>query len=179
MVQLFKIFKILTVSSFLLIFDDVTLTLSLVVLLSFFLLGLIFVLSYSIANLLRLNVIFIVGKIDLESQGGEGWLPPLAPSLCLILEPDRRSDLKNFFMDRCPKDEHTAKNLVCKRSSSHFPEKLEKHVGGGIHPLGHWRVKYLTERGQFGLPRVFFKTSGRRKDFSMEFYVFLQYEIRQ
>ena len=40
------------------------------------------------------------------------------------------SDLKNFFMDRCPKDEPTAKNLVWSKSSAHFGEKLEKPVWG-------------------------------------------------
>ena len=34
-------------------------------------------------------------------------------------------------MDRCPKDEPTAKNLGCKSSYSHFREKLEKPVEGG------------------------------------------------
>ena len=37
-------------------------------------------------------------------------------------------------MDRCPKDEPTAKSLVCKKNSSHSQEKLEKPVGGGWHP---------------------------------------------
>ena len=36
-------------------------------------------------------------------------------------------------MDRCPKDETTAKNFVWNKSSSHFQEKLGKPLGGGIH----------------------------------------------
>ena len=39
-------------------------------------------------------------------------------------------------MGRCPKDEPTVKNLVCKESSSHSREKLEK--------LGHRRVNINT-----------------------------------
>ena len=31
-------------------------------------------------------------------------------------------------MDRCPKNDLTAKSLVCKKSSSHLREKLEKPV---------------------------------------------------
>ena len=56
---------------------------------------------------------------------------------------DGRLDLKNFFMDRCPKNESTAKNLFWNKSSSHSLEKLEKPVGGGggIHPPGHRNVK--------------------------------------
>ena len=34
--------------------------------------------------------------------------------------------MKYFFMDGCPKDKRTAKNLICKNSSSHFREKLGK-----------------------------------------------------
>ena len=34
-------------------------------------------------------------------------------------------------MDRCPKDEPTAKNSVWNKSSSHSREKLEKPVRGG------------------------------------------------
>ena len=51
-------------------------------------------------------------------------------------------------MDGCPKDEPTAKNLVCKKSSSLSREKLEKPVGRGggghPHPLGHRKVKIKT-----------------------------------
>ena len=56
-------------------------------------------------------------------------------------------------MDRCPKDKPTAKNLVCKKSYSHSRAKLEKPVGGGIHPpppaIGGliadvWEQKFLS-----------------------------------
>ena len=48
-------------------------------------------------------------------------------------------------MDRCPKDEPTAENLVCKKCSSHFREKLEKAVGGGggIHPFGPLAIRVI------------------------------------
>ena len=53
-------------------------------------------------------------------------------------------------MVRCPEDEPTAKNLVCKESSSYSRGKLEKPVGGwggggggGIYP-GHQRDKRLV-----------------------------------
>ena len=39
------------------------------------------------------------------------------------------SDLKNFFMDRCPKDESAAKNLVCKKALP-IPEKNWKNLLG-------------------------------------------------
>ena len=45
-------------------------------------------------------------------------------------------------MERCPKDEPTAKNLVCKEALP-IPEKNGKNLLGlGWHPLplGHWRV---------------------------------------
>ena len=44
-------------------------------------------------------------------------------------------------MDRCPKDESTAKNLVCIKSFSHSQEKLGKTCWGGIHPLPSPLVK--------------------------------------
>ena len=37
-------------------------------------------------------------------------------------------------MDRCPKDEPTAKNLVCIKSSSHSREKLENLLGLAFTP---------------------------------------------
>ena len=55
-------------------------------------------------------------------------------------------DLKNFFMDRCPKDEPTGKNLVCKKALPISEKNWKNLLGGGIHPspppLGHWRVKF-------------------------------------
>ena len=61
--QLFKIFKFLIVSSFWLIFDDVTVTLSLIVLsLTFFTNSPLYYLT-PYQKLLRLNVIFMVRKI--------------------------------------------------------------------------------------------------------------------
>ena len=74
-----------------------------------------------------------------------GGCPP-ASSLCLILEPNGRSDLKGFFMDRCPKDEPTDKNLVCEKAPP-IPEKNWKNLLGWYStpppppPLGHRRVK--------------------------------------
>ena len=56
-------------------------------------------------------------------------------------------------MDRCPKDpkdEPTGKNLVCKKSSSHFLEKLEKLLGQWHPPPppfplpGHQRVNICS-----------------------------------
>ena len=38
--------------------------------------------------------------------------------------------MKNFFMDRCPKDEPTGKNLVWNKTSSHSQEKPEKPFFG-------------------------------------------------
>ena len=68
--------------------------------------------------------------MDQDSQGG--WLPP--PStlpLVYFQNQDGWSDLKNFFMERCPKDEATATNF---KSSSHLQEKFEKPVLGGGPP---------------------------------------------
>ena len=112
--QLFKIFKILIVSSFWLIVDDVTVTLSLVVVSGIFFSNspLYYLTPYQ--NLLRLNVIFMVIKIGKEKvHGGRGGM----------------SDLKNFFMDRRPKDEPTAKTLVCKKLFP-FPRKIGKTCWG-------------------------------------------------
>ena len=38
--------------------------------------------------------------------------------------------MKNFFMDRCPKDEPAAKNLFWNKSSSNSQEKLKKDPFG-------------------------------------------------
>ena len=59
---------------------------------------------------------------------------------------DGRFNLKNFFIDRCPKDGYTAENLASKKSSSHSQEKLEKPVGGWNPqiPIGHWRFKVTS-----------------------------------
>ena len=42
-----------------------------------------------------------------------------------------RSYLPSFFMDRCPKNEATAKNFVWNKSSSHSQEKWKNLLGGG------------------------------------------------
>ena len=76
-----------------------------------------------------------------------GWFrpPPPTPSLCLILGPRRKVRSKKLFHGRYSKHEPTAKNLVPNSSSSDSREKLEKPVGGNIHPPpprpGHRRVK--------------------------------------
>ena len=44
------------------------------------------------------------------------------------------SDLPSFFMDRCPKNEATAKNFVQNKSSSHSQENQKNLLGGGWHP---------------------------------------------
>ena len=111
MVFIQKRVKILIVSLFQLKFDDVTVMLSLSS-------PCYYLTSYR--NLLRLNVILmvrIIGQLLLI-----GGLPPPAPSLCFILEP------RYFFMDRRPKDEPTAKNLVCKKLFP-FPRKIGKTCG--------------------------------------------------
>ena len=46
-----------------------------------------------------------------EGGGGVVATAP-AHSVCLILESRRYSDLKIFFMDRCVKDQPTAKNFL-------------------------------------------------------------------
>ena len=60
-----------------------------------------------------------------------------------------RSDLKIFFMDRYPKDEHTGKNLVCKKALPISKKNWKKPVGGMAPPPGNRRVKMvlLDERG--------------------------------
>ena len=53
--------------------------------------------------------------------GGGGGCHPLSTlSLSNFRAQDGSSDLKNFFMDKCPKDEPTGKNLVCRESSFQF-----------------------------------------------------------
>ena len=46
-------------------------------------------------------------------------------------------------MNRCPNDEPTGKNLVCKKALLIPDKKLEKPVRGvaSTPSLGHWRVK--------------------------------------
>ena len=39
--------------------------------------------------------------------------------------------MPSFFMDRCPKNEATAKNFVRNKSSSHSQEKWKNLLGGG------------------------------------------------
>ena len=69
-----------------------------------------------------------IGKKNVH--GGRLWLPPPpAPSLCLTLEPRQYVRSEKFVMDRCPKDEPTAKTLVCKRARS-IPEKIGKNLLG-------------------------------------------------
>ena len=65
---------------------------------------------------------------------GGGCHPPPPPPSTLILEPRRYVSSEKYFMGRCPKDEATAKNLVCKRSSSHSLEKIGKTCWWGWHP---------------------------------------------
>ena len=75
----------------------------------------------------------MVRKIDqLLLNGGCGCHPPPppAPSLGLILEPRRQVRSEKMFMDRCPKDKPTGKNLVCKKALQ-FLRKIGKPVRGG------------------------------------------------
>ena len=71
--------------------------------------------------------------------------PPPAPTLCLILEPRRQVRSEKFFMDRCPKDEPTGKNLICKKALPISEKNWKNLLGDGIHPppppFGHRRVK--------------------------------------
>ena len=55
--------------------------------------------------------------------------------VALILEPRRLVQSKKFFISRCPKDEPTGKNLVCKKAL-HIYQKNWKNLlgGGGIPP---------------------------------------------
>ena len=75
-----KWIKILIVPSFRLKFDDVTVTLCLIVLSWNFFANSPWYYLTSYQNLLRLNVIFMVRKIDQPllngGGGGRGWLPP-------------------------------------------------------------------------------------------------------
>ena len=87
-------------------------------------------------NLLKSNVILMVRKIGqiLLKRGGRdggGNDSPQAPSLCTILGPRRQVRSENFFMDKCPKDEPTAKNLVRNKSSSHSRENWKNLFGRG------------------------------------------------
>ena len=69
--------------------DDVTVTLSLIVLSRTFFTNSPWYYLTPHQNLLRLNVIFMVRKIGKKEVQGGGCHPPPAPSLCLILEPRR------------------------------------------------------------------------------------------
>ena len=82
---------------------------------------------------------------------GGGVATP-APSLYLILEPRWLVRFENFFMGRCPKDELTGKNLVCKKALS-ISEKNWKSLlgGGGIHsPLPPLAIGGLSNHITFG-----------------------------
>ena len=70
-----------------------------------------------------------IGQL-LLNWGGGGWLPPHTP-LSLILEPRRYVRSQKFFMDRCPKDEHTGKNLVCKKALPISEKNWKNLLGGG------------------------------------------------
>ena len=48
--------------------------------------------------------------------------PPQQPPFVKFYSQDGRSDLKNVFTGKCPKDEATAKHLVCKKALP-IPEK--------------------------------------------------------
>ena len=55
-----------------------------------------------------------------------------------------RSDLKIFFMDRYPKDEHTGKNLVCKKALPISKKNWKKPVGGMAPPLAIGGLKWFS-----------------------------------
>ena len=81
--QLFNIFKILIILSFWLMFDNFTVTLSLIVLSWIFFTNLPLYYPTSHQNLLRLNVIFMVRKIGKKDYGL--WLPPPPPQYISIV----------------------------------------------------------------------------------------------
>ena len=67
--------------------------------------------------------IFMVRKI--------GVVPPSTLPLSNFRAKRGRSDLKNFFMDRCPKDEPTGKNLVCQKALPISEKNWKNLLGGG------------------------------------------------
>ena len=71
-----------------------------------------------------------IGELLLIGGGGGVNHPP-APSLSLILEPRRQARSENFFMDRCPKDEPTGKNLICKKALLISEKNWKNLLGGG------------------------------------------------
>ena len=46
--------------------------------------------------------------------------------------------MKKIFMDRCPKDEVSAKHLVCKKALPIPEENLKNLFKVGTHPLSPW-----------------------------------------
>ena len=112
--QLFKIFKILIVPLFWLIIDDVTVMLSLILLLCIFFANHL----YTMLLYTKICFIFMVRKIGKISPwwggGGGGCLTSPRSYLCLILEPSR----------------YTVKNLVRKKLFL-FSRKIGKTC---IHP---------------------------------------------
>ena len=98
----------------------------------------------SYQNLSKLNVIFMVRKIgQLLLNGGRGGQPPSTLPLPNFGAKTVGS-IRKIFLDRCPKDEPTAKNLVCNKSSSNSRENVKKSFflggGGASTPFGHRRV---------------------------------------
>ena len=76
-----------------------------------------------------------------------GGCHPSSSTLPLSNFRDGRSDLKNFFMDKCPKDVLTIKKLFWEKLSP-FRRKTRKPVEGWQPPpppslLGHRRVKAI------------------------------------
>ena len=131
------------IPSFQLKLDDITVTLSLILLSWFFFANSPWYYLTPYQNLLRSDVIFMVRKVGQPllsgGGGGRGLPPPSTLSLSNFRSKLVRSDLKNYFMERWPKDEPTAKNLVWNKSSSHFLEKLENHPPC----LDHRKVKFV------------------------------------
>ena len=130
--------KILVVPSFRLKLDDVTVTLSLIVLSWFFFTNLSWYYLTSCKNLLWLNVIFMVKDRSTFAQWG--WLPLPPPPSTLPLSNFRAKRVgliwKIFSWADVPRMSLQAKI---------FWEKLEKPVGGWHPPppppFGHRRVK--------------------------------------
>ena len=85
-------------------------------------------------------------------------------------------------MDGCPKDEPRAKNLVCRKTSSHSREKLEKPVG--IYPPGHQRVKEKLidckiYYGKMNLSFIGISTGTKMKIIKVLYVIFLRCNEKQ
>ena len=145
--------------------DDVTMTLSLIVLSRILFHEFTLVLSYSIPKLLRLNVIFMVRNIGKKKVHGRGGLPPPPPSTLRLsnFRPKTAGPIRKIFWWKDVPRMRRQLKILFEIKAFPIPEKTGETcwVGGGVAstPLGFGGLRKSSQNCENLVPVLFILTN--------------------